>query len=307
MSKNNWDSDWVHFSKKSRRGILVLLILFVLIAVAPRLYHNYVYTPPNYNVKYSAIVDNPSDSSIVKETRYRQPDVSFDPNVYTLEEWKSVGLTEKQAQSILKYLGSGAQLRVKSDLKKLYVIDDELYSLLEPKLNLPDSIEGKKSQSKPTYNTDYDKTQGLEEERDEIGEETVELAPMSINHASSRELQTIPGIGPFFAKEILKIRENYGGFISSDQLLDIYRMDEEKLSEILPYLIIDPNEVNKLNVNTASEEQLRKHPLISRDMAKSIVYFRKNHKEYDSLNDLLLSPYIDGQVLKTIMPYLKVE
>src|SRR5690554_7902823 len=90
---------------------------------------------------------------------------------------------------------------------------------------------------------------------------------MSINHASSRELQTIPGIGPFFAKEILKIRGNYGGFISSDQLLDIYRMDEEKLSEILPYLIIDPNEVNKLNVNTASEEQLRKHPLISRDMA----------------------------------------
>ncbi|HZH85959.1 MAG TPA: helix-hairpin-helix domain-containing protein [Brumimicrobium sp.] len=307
MAKKKWDSDWIHFSKRARRGIFVLLLLFVAVAVSPRLYYNYIYTPRDYNVKISAIDIPVEDSNYVEQSRYNQPKEMFDPNTYTLDEWMTVGLSEKQAKSILKYLNNGAQLKVKSDLKKLYVVDEVLYGLLEPKIDLPDAVERtnypkNKNYDKYIRDSTYNKTQF-----DKKLDETSEINPVSVNKASVRELQTIPGIGPFFAKEIIKIRESYGGIISSDQLLDIYKMDEEKLKEISPYLIIDKHEVNKLNINTASEEQLRQHPLISRDMAKSIVFFRENHKKYGSLNDLLLSPYIDIKVLKTISPYLKVE
>ena len=309
MTKKKWDSDWIHFSKRARRGIFVLLFLYVAVAVSPRLYHNYIYTPPGYDIKYSSIENTASDSLDIKDSRYNQPHELFDPNAYSLDEWMAVGLSEKQANSILKYLSSGAKLRSKSDLKKLYVIDEELFALLEPKVNLPDSIARKADDEHAAYgqkNYPKDSSTNYKAIKEESAVD-VEINPLSINKSSSRELQTIPGIGPFFAQEIIKIRESYGGIISADQLLDIYKMDEEKLNEILPYLLIDKNEVIKLDVNTASEEQLRKHPLISRDMAKSIVYFRENHKKYQSLNGLLLSPYIDGQVLKRIEPYLKVE
>lgn len=308
MAKKKWDSDWIHFSKRARRGIFVLLLLFVAVAVSPRLYYNYIYTPHDYNVKISAIDIPVEDSNNVELSRYSRPKEMFDPNTYTLDEWMTVGLSEKQAKSILKYLNNGAQLKVKSDLKKLYVVDEELYGLLEPKIDLPDAVERTNYPKNKKYDkSDFNDSTYNKNQFNEKLDETPEVNPVSVNKASVRELQTIPGIGPFFAKEIIKIRESYGGIISSDQLLDIYKMDEEKLKEILPYLIIDKHEVNKLNINTASEEQLRQHPLISRDMAKSIVFFRKNHKKYSSLNDLLLSPYIDGQVLKGISPYLKVE
>lgn len=308
MSNNKWDRDWIHFSKRARRGVIVLLILYVAVAVSPRLYYNYIYTPPNYDIKISSIDLSDQGNVGVLESRYNQPQELFDPNLYDQEDWVATGLSEKQAKSILKYLNSGARLKVKSDLKKLYVVDDELYTLLEPKIDLPDTVVQDKYVKSKRYDTSNSKDSAYNENQFvENLDEVEELSPVSVNKASSRELQSIPGIGPFFAKEIIKIRENYGGIISSDQLLDIYKMDEEKLKEILPYLIINKNEVNKLNINLASEEQLRNHPLISRDMAKSIVFFRENHRKYESLNDLLLSPYIDGSGLKQLSPYLKVQ
>lgn len=298
MAKNSWDEGWIHFSKKARRGIIVLLLLFIIVAVSPRFYYNYIHTPSDYGIKISPLDTDAQDSTYVEASRYHAPEDPFDPNTYSLEEWMAVGLSEKQANSILKYLGSGAKLKVKSDLKKLYVIDDELYALLVPKIDLPESTDRKKT-NKQLPDQDEKRITSV------VHKET-EITPVSINRASSRALQSIPGIGPFFAKEIIRIRESYGGIISSDQLLDIYKI-EERLEDILPYLIIDSSEVNKLNVNTASEEQLRQHPLISRDMAKSIVYFRENHREYKSLEELLLSPYIDSEVLLRISPFLKVE
>jgi DNA uptake protein ComE-like DNA-binding protein len=278
------------------------------VAVSPRLYYNYIYTPPNYDIKISSIDLSDQGNVGVLESRYNQPQELFDPNLYDQEDWVATGLSEKQAKSILKYLNSAARLKVKSDLKKLYVVDDELYTLLEPKIDLPDTVVQDKYVKSKRYDTSNSKDSAYNENQFvENLDEVEELSPVSVNKASSRELQSIPGIGPFFAKEIIKIRENYGGIISSDQLLDIYKMDEEKLKEILPYLIINKNEINKLNINLASEEQLRNHPLISRDMAKSIVFFRENHRKYESLNDLLLSPYIDGSGLKQLSPYLKVQ
>jgi len=307
LTQKKWDSDWIHFSKRARRGIFVLLLIFIAVAVSPRLYYNYIYIPPEYDIEISPIETADTDSSLVKRSRYNQPNEMFNPNSYTLEQWMDVGLSEKQSKSIIKYLSTGSQLKIKSDLKKLYVVDDELYGLLEPKIDLPDSISNNKPTERVDLKSNYVKKSDYNTQFDEAPRESENTTPVSINTATNRDLQTVPGIGPFFAKEILKIRESYGGIISSDQLLGIYKMDEEKLKEILPYLIIDKNEVNKLDINLVSEEQLRKHPLITRDMAKSIVFFRENHKKYTSLNDLLLSPYIDIKVLKTISPYLKVE
>ncbi len=306
-----WDNDWLHFAKRTRRGIFVLLILFVLIAVGPRLYYNYFASAPRYDIQISTI-DNANNETkeqkenLVKMSNYTQPEELFDPNKYTIEEWMAIGLSEKQAQSILNYLGSGAHFRVKSDLLKSYVIDSSLYALLRPKINLPEGKPNDINQQDPKrYNQEEFSEQFLA--RDTQTSEKDSLKPIQINTASQKELEKISGIGPFFAKEIINKREKFGGIININELLDIYNMDEEKLNEIKPFLIIDKEHVNKLNINTASEQELNKHPYISSDMAHSIVYFRKNYKTYKSLDELLLSPYINSKTLNKLRPYLKVK
>lgn len=310
MNNKKWDSDWIHFSKRARRGIIVLLIIFVIVAVSPRLYHNYFYKPPEYEIQVRPLEKYNKEQNIAqtkgeKNSRYTQPSDLFNPNEFSLEQWMNVGLSEKQASSILKYLASGAVLKVKSDLKKLYVVDDELYEVLKPKVDLPDSIiiESKEdfSVDKESYNQSREKEVVADKEM------TKEVKPISVNVASEAELETIPGIGPYYAKEIVKLRNAFGGFISHDQLLGVYTMNEEKLGELKPFLIIDEDQIVKLNINTASEKELRTHPWISYDIAKSIVYFREKHRPYRRIDEILLSPFIDSEKFNTIKPYLKVE
>ncbi|PWH85899.1 ComEA family DNA-binding protein [Brumimicrobium oceani] len=313
MTKKAWDSDWVHFSKRARRGIVVLLILFVAVAVTPRIYYNYFYTPPHYDVKVRSIalaersIDS-IDTKVEIASKYTEPSEMFNPNKYSLKQWMDVGLSEKQAASILKYLNSGAELKVKADLKRLYVVDDELYNILLPKLDLPDSLPTPNyaEQQKP-YKKYIEKSTSKKVEKTEAEGEKEAIKPISINTASDWDLKKIPGIGPYFAKEIIKTRDSYGGIVSYDQLFDIYLMDEEKIESIKPYLILDKSEVRKLNLNSASEKELRDHPLISFDMAKSIVFFRENHRPYKRIDEIILSPYIDGEKFKALKPFIKVE
>ena len=310
MNKKSWDSDWVHFSSRARRGIIVLLILFITVSVAPRLYYNYIYIPVEYDIQIrplvagTAVADSVELSDNNIRSRFTQPSELFNPNNYSLEDWMSIGLSEKQSASILKYLNSGASLRIKSDLKKLYVIDEDLYVLLEPKIDLPDSINTSSASKNDLVKKEKDIKSKTNESLD-VGQEIIN--PVSINTASAWDLKKIPGIGPYFAKEIIKIREAYGGIISFDQLFDVYLMDEEKLESLKPFLIIDKKEVVKININTASEKELRDHPLISYDIAKSIVFFRENYQIYERIDEVILSPYIDGETYKDLMPYLKVE
>ncbi|WP_159038476.1 ComEA family DNA-binding protein [Brumimicrobium mesophilum] len=309
MVRKNWDSDWIHFSKRARRGIIVLLIAFVIVAVSPRLYYNYIHVPQEYEIQIRPLAKFEAEKNKLKVesleySRYTQPKAMFDPNDYTVEEWKNVGLSEKQAGSIINYLSSGAILKVKTDLKKLYVVDQELYDLLEPKIDLPEEIE-------ELYSTEVSykemNSQELENEIEPRVEKTKVVSPISLNMASAEELKSIPGIGEFYAKEIIQLRKAYGGFVSHDQLSGIYGMRQGKLDSLKPFLVINLNELRKLDINKASEQQLRNHPLISYDIAKSIVYFRENYRVYKRVDEILLSPYIDRDKLKALTPYLKVD
>ena len=61
----------------------------------------------------------------------------FDPNAVTLEELVRLGLSERQAQSILNYREKGGRFRSKEDFKKMYVVSDSLYERLEPFIDIP--------------------------------------------------------------------------------------------------------------------------------------------------------------------------
>jgi len=306
MSNNSWDNDWLVFSRKSRRGIFVLLFIFIVVAVLPRVYRNHFLNTP-LNVEFASLVEEKDErtekniqndfksQSASKKDRnkeafsYNIPSKPFDPNTYTFEEWRAIGFSEKQVQTILKYRKSGGEFKIKEDVKKLYVIDDELYSKLYEVIDLPDTISlNKKAEFTKAKNT-------------------TKKVTVNINTSTLEELKQVPGIGPFFAEQIIKMREDYGGIYSLNQLLEIYRMDEEKLSQIESSLVIDNSDLKKININTATRKELNQHKGISWNVANSIVSMRETHGEYKKIDDLLKSILIDRKKLETLKPYLTIE
>tara|TARA_B100000508_G_scaffold75230_1_gene58589 strand:+ start:51475 stop:52371 length:897 start_codon:yes stop_codon:yes gene_type:complete len=298
VSKKNWDTDWLIFSKRARNGALVFLLIFILVAVAPRLYRNYFGTE-QVEIEISQF-NSEEDQDKPKNglSKYSKPKDKFDPNEYTVEDWINVGLSEKQSSTILNYLKKGGKLEYKEDLLKLYVVDQELYDILSPMVLLP---------SKSSISDD------AKEEVSEIPEESVMVdepefnGVVEINSASKEELMRIKGIGKYYAEQIIKKRERLGGIASLDQLKDLYMMTPGKLDTLSNFIKIDPDNITRIDVNLASKIDLQSHPFINSDVANSIVFIRERYGLYKSLDDLLQSPYIDAEKLEELKPYLKVK
>ena len=191
----------------------------------------------------------------------------FDPNTVTLEELVRLGLSERQAESILNYREKGGRFRSKEDFKKMYVVSDTLYERLEPFIDIP---------------------------------------KLELNTADSTALVSLRGIGPWYAHKILEYRESLGGFHSPEQLLEIYGMDEERFAPVRPQVKADASLIRPLDVWHLSEEELSKHPYVGRAAARSIVRYRRiSDSTAWTLADLLRENVIDSSRLKKLHYYVK--
>ncbi len=63
---------------------------------------------------------------------------------------------------------------------------------------------------------------------------------IDINHASSRMLQSIPGIGPAYAARIVAEREKRKGFRDIRDLLKVRGIGKKMLKRVAPYVKVTP-------------------------------------------------------------------
>lgn len=61
-------------------------------------------------------------------------------------------------------------------------------------------------------------------------------APVSLNTASSEQLQTLPGVGPSTAESILDYRKEHGGFTTIDELMAVKGIGPKKMEKLRKWL-----------------------------------------------------------------------
>jgi competence protein ComEA len=216
----------------------------------------------------------------------------FDPNSATSDELKSLGFSEKLATRIINYRTKGGKFRIKTDLMKLYGMDSLLYEKLAPYIQLPDQFE------KPKF------------EKKEFADRKPKEKPQkfNLNEADTIQLEKIYGIGPALAKRIVKYRDKLGGFVSQDQLKEVYGLDTAVVKKITEASYLsDPPGVKKINLNTADEKILTTHPYFGRKIASAIVAYRFQHGNFKSVDDLSKIPLIDKNNLGRVLPYVTVD
>ena len=127
---------------------------------------------------------------------------------------------------------------------------------------------------------------------------------VELNTADTLDLQQLYNIGPTFSRRIVRYRTLLGGFVNKGQLLEVYGMDSARYSDILPYITIDTAAVSKLDINTATIDQLKRHPYLDYYQAKAIVRLRESQGLYQNIGDLLNVALIDQQTFSKIAPYI---
>ena len=121
-----------------------------------------------------------------------------------------------------------------------------------------------------------------------------------LNTADTTALQTIPGIGSYFARKIVQYGERLGGYVSVDQLDEI----EDFPLESKRYLVIQNAKPRQLNINQLSLNELKRHPYLNYYQARAIMDYRRLHGPIQSLDDLRLSKDFPQEAIDRLAPYV---
>ena len=221
----------------------------------------------------------------------------FNPNTLTEDEWRQIGLTDRQIRNIMNYKAKGGKFYSKNDLGKLYTISEEDFAQLEPFIVLPNisrSLSGKSAQ------------RGQEELAGEENKPEKKVIPIvDINTVDSTTLVELPQIGGFMASRIIEFRDKLGGFMNLEQLCDVKGMDSTRFVTIRPYLLINEVEVRKVDVNRADFKTLVHHPYLNYEQVKRIFNQREKRgmiKNWAQLEALLKE---EGEVNPLLEFYVK--
>ena len=302
--------DYFHFNKSERRGTLSLIVLIVILIGVKEMLIFFNPEPEISNVNLDSLQqaielsnqqfsqENYSENKATSSFSDSLQLFDFNPNDLPIETWQKLGLSQKQAETIKNYEVKGGSFRVKTDVQKMYTVSDELYAKLEPHILLPNSIEEKGDQA--GFN------ELINEKNYKKWEKKKRAYPkVLINSADTAELKQLYGIGEYFALKIVEYRKELGGFISKEQLKEIWGLKPETLQKIDTQLVLNKVPIRKLDINRASVDTLKAHPYIYWKVANSIVKYREHHGEYKGIDEIKKSALVSDSLFLILKPYLK--
>lgn len=161
----------------------------------------------------------------------------FNPNTVSVEDLMRLGFSPKQAEAIDNYRRKGGRYRRKSDFAASFVVADSVFKRLENYIDIP---------------------------------------LVDINRADSAAFDGLPGIGPYFAAQMVRHRKELHGYSRKEQLMEIWHFDREKFDALKDLITI--SQPQPYPIWTLPADSLRLHPHIhSWQTAKAIVLFRENN------------------------------
>ena len=127
-----------------------------------------------------------------------------------------------------------------------------------------------------------------------------------LNRATTSELQQVRGIGPVLSERILKFRKALGGFLHESQLFDVYGLDPIVARRAINrFKVVSPPEVKRIQINTASEQELAGLLYLTPRMAADIVAFRDRSGPIESAEELSAIESIPREKIDRIALYLQ--
>ena len=292
------------FSKGERRGIIVLFTLILLFVVSnslvlPLLKQNGFdksYFTDAELAKYEAAIDTSTSFKKTENFDFTNSDRSFaenklnpfpfNPNDLNKEICDNLGFSDKQTKVLLNYISKGGKFYKKEDFKKMFCITETEYNILEAYIQIPEkqntTLVKSEIKAKPIFVVD-------------------------INVADTNDLQEVKGIGPAFARRIAKYRELLGGFVKKEQLLEVFGMDSSRYNLIKNGFTVNTDIIRKININTATIQDLKKHPYFDYYTAKAVFNYRSKNGNFKSVSELKKVSLIYDDFFEKISPYLTVN
>ncbi len=285
---------YFQFTKNQRTGVFCLLVLIVVFQVI-YCFIDFNFVIPKSTEKENWLSLQHKINSIKQEKLEFVPKIyPFNPNFITDFKGYKLGMSVAEIDRLLALRKQNKYVNSPKEFQAVTKISDSLLSVISPYFKFPDWVKNKKEL---VDNKSYSKTAFAKKEK---------IVILDINQATKEELIKIYGIGEATSLRILKFKEGLGGFVSMDQMNDIWGLSLEVIENLNSHFKVSAQPtVNKIDINNASIKELAQFPYFNYQIAKQIVTFRSMNGDFKNKDDLTKIKGLSIDKATIIALYLK--
>lgn len=293
----SWLKDYFSFTRRERTAFICLLLLLAFFLYLPEFFRP-AGTSVAATTPVSVALAASTDSAVADKNAGERGDTNavaaapqlfrFDPNKLDETGWLQLGLSPREAKTIIHYRNKGGRFRRPEDLRKMYSLSKQKADRIIP---YADFEEGRKENEKAASSPIKAKP----------------ILEVNVNTATVDEWKALPGVGEVLSNRIVQYRERIGGFRSIDQVAKTFGLKDSTFQVIRPYLVLHEKGSKGIDLNSAFENELMECEGMTRDLAKAILIFRKNHGRFEHIDDLKKIIIVNEEVFRKIAPCMRVD
>ena len=283
------------YSKEQRNGILILILLIIVFQCA---YFFVDFCSEDISVnqqeleKFTKEIDS---LRLLKLEESKSKIYPFNPNYITDFKGSTLGMTNEEIDRLLAFRKQNKWINSTKQFQEVTQVSDSLINAISPYFKFPDWVTNPKKDNKSSYSSSNTPKTFVQKK--------------DLNTATAQQLQKINGIGQVFSERIIKYRDKYkGGFIADAQLQEVYGLTPEVIEKITQqFTVKTPRVIQKINLNTATRDELVTIPHIDYDLAHDIIEQRQLREGYNTISELIKVKDFPVNRIKIIELYLHIE
>jgi competence ComEA-like helix-hairpin-helix protein len=289
--KPSFFSSYFQFSKSQRAGIFI----FLSFALVFQVFYFWIDFKPTTKVNQvqekqwlSTITTSDTNAAYSKKKRYvMRP---FNPNFITDFKGYQLGMSVEEIDRLLAFRKSNRFVNSAEEFQKVTKVSDSLLNRISPRFKFPEWVSRGYAKKSKIF------TSSAKEVK----------TPIDINKATAEDLKKIYGIGDGLSARILKERTRMGGFVSMDQLVDVWGLSDEVIVSLREEFVVKelPN-FQRININTATIKELTQLPYFKYVLARNIVAYRSMNGQFKNIEDLTKISGFPVDRIKIIALYLE--
>lgn len=242
------------FTRSQRNGLLLLVFLMVSVQLA---YYFIDFDSVETNSPEQAqwlALERKIDSMELTRPKFKK--FTYNPNFISDAKGYKIGMSVAEIDRLLAFRAQGKFVNSAEEFQAVTKVSDSLLAVISPDFKFPDWVRKSRKVQAPVFK---------DERKPQI----------DINLATKTELMDVYGIGDALSDRILKQRDILGGFVSMDQMQDVWGLQDDVVEKLQQRFVVKAvPAVKKIKINDASIKELAQFPYFRYALAKEIVTHR---------------------------------
>ena len=266
------------FTKEQRTGIFFLFLIIVVLQLV-YFFVDFSSVIKKYPEKQKWLSLQSEMDSLKMDVKNSKPKIYlFNPNFISDYKGYKLGMSVQEIDRLLAFRKENKYVNSAKEFQNVTKVSDSILNVMAPYFKFPDWVNNKKQNTKFKEYTSYQNQAFAKKEK---------IVFIDINEATKEDLVKIYGIGDAISSRILKQKELLGGFVSMEQMKEVWGLSPEVIENLNTHFkVLALPRFKKIEINNASLKELSQFHYFRYSLAKEIVTYRSMNGNIKNIEDL---------------------